>query len=165
VDGIVRDLSEVNSEDIESIEVLKDAASTAIYGARANGGVILITTKKGKSGRTSINYKTKMGINFKRNDYEYLNAHDYIYYNRLGYKRYAESTGTSLSSVDDKRGYSGYGAEVDEYGAWFTPFFDCIYDSEIDTYGVYGKKTTRDEMRQNGWLVMDDPINVTMVGK
>lgn len=159
VDGIVRDLSEVNSEDIESIEVLKDAASTAIYGARANGGVILITTKKGKSGRTSINYKTKMGINFKRNDYEYLNAHDYIYYNRLGYKRYAESTGTSLSSVDDKRGYSGYGAEVDEYGAWFTPFFDCIYDSEIDTYGVYGKKTTRDEMRQNGWLVMDDPIN------
>ena len=91
VDGIVRDLSEVNSEDIESIEVLKDAASTAIYGARANGGVILITTKKGKSGRTSINYKTKMGINFKRNDYEYLNAHDYIYYNRLGYKRYAES--------------------------------------------------------------------------
>ena len=159
VDGVVRDLSEISSDDIESIEVLKDAASTAIYGARANGGVILVTTKKGKAGRTNINYKTKMGINFKRNDYEYLNAHDYIYYNRLGYKRYAESTGASLSGVDNMRGYSGYGAEIDEYGAWFAPMFDCIYDSDIDTYGVYGKKTTRDELRQNGWQLMDDPAH------
>ena len=159
VDGVVRDLSEVNSEDIESIEVLKDAASTAIYGARANGGVILITTKKGKAGHTSITYKTKIGANFKRNDYDYLNAHDYIYYNRLGWKRYHESTGTAISGVDNQFGYSGYGAEVDEYGAYFSPMFDVIYDSDIDNYGVYGKATTRDEMRANGWQVMDDPAH------
>lgn len=41
-------MADINSSDIESIQVLKDAASTAIYGARANGGVILIETKKGK---------------------------------------------------------------------------------------------------------------------
>lgn len=158
VDGIVRSMTDVNSEDIESIEVLKDAASTAIYGARANGGVILITTKSGKKGKANINYTTKMGVNFKRHDYDFMNAHDYIYYNRLGYKRYAQSSGANMSNVDNMRGYSGYGAEVDEYGAWFAPMFDCIYDSEIDTYGVYGKKTTRDEMTANGWMVMDDPV-------
>lgn len=158
VDGIVRDLSEVNSEDIESIEVLKDAASTAIYGARANGGVILITTKKGRAGRTSITYKTKLGANFKRNDYKYLNAHDYIYYNRLGYKRYSESTGAALSNVDNMRGYSGEGAVIDEYGAWFSPMFDCIYASEKDKYGLYGVATSDDEMVKNGWLQMDDPV-------
>ena len=149
VDGVVRDLSEVNSEDIESIEVLKDAASTAIYGARANGGVILITTKKGKAGRTNITYKTKLGANFRRNDYDYMNAHDYIYYNRLGYKRYAESTGASLDNVDKMRGYSGYGA----YGTTFSPNFDCLY------HGFYANgATSDDEMYANGWKLMDDPV-------
>lgn len=62
VDGIVRNsMSDVNPSDIESIQILKDAASTAIYGARANGGVILIETKSGKEGKTSINYKFKIG--------------------------------------------------------------------------------------------------------
>ena len=65
VDGIVRNnMADINSSDIESIQVLKDAASTAIYGARANGGVILIETKKGKEGKVDVNYKFKMGMNF-----------------------------------------------------------------------------------------------------
>jgi len=51
----------VNPSDIESIEVLKDAASGAIYGARAANGVVLVTTKKGKIGKTSINYNFSMG--------------------------------------------------------------------------------------------------------
>ena len=55
VDGIVRNsLADINPSDIESIQVLKDAASTAIYGARANGGVILVTTKRGKEGVASV---------------------------------------------------------------------------------------------------------------
>lgn len=57
-------MSDINPSDIESIQVLKDAASTAIYGARANGGVILIETKTGKEGKASVNYKFKMGANF-----------------------------------------------------------------------------------------------------
>ena len=87
VDGIVRNnMADINSSDIESIQVLKDAASTAIYGARANGGVILIETKKGKEGKVDVNYKFKMGMNFARKGYEYLNAGDYLYYTRLGFK-------------------------------------------------------------------------------
>ena len=88
VDGIVRNsMSDVNPSDIESIQILKDAASTAIYGARANGGVILIETKSGKEGKTSVNYKFKIGKNFTRKGYEFVNAEDYIYYNRLGMLR------------------------------------------------------------------------------
>ena len=50
----------LNPADIENITVLKDAAATAIYGARAANGVIVITTKKGKSGRPVINFSTKL---------------------------------------------------------------------------------------------------------
>ena len=56
VDGVPSSFFALNSDDIESMEVLKDAAATAIYGARSANGVILITTKKGKAGRSSINY-------------------------------------------------------------------------------------------------------------
>ena len=57
VDGIVRNsLADINPSDIESVQVLKDAASAAIYGARANGGVILVTTTRGKGGVASVSY-------------------------------------------------------------------------------------------------------------
>ena len=64
IDGMPTDqdgLESVNPNDIESIEVLKDAASGAVYGARAANGVVLITTKKGKLGKTSINYNFSYG--------------------------------------------------------------------------------------------------------
>ncbi|MCQ5174987.1 TonB-dependent receptor plug domain-containing protein, partial [Bacteroides fragilis] len=55
-DGIEGDMNTVNPNDIENISVLKDAASSSIYGARASFGVIMITTKSGKSGKTRVNY-------------------------------------------------------------------------------------------------------------
>ncbi|EYA19581.1 tonB-dependent Receptor Plug domain protein, partial [Bacteroides fragilis str. 1007-1-F len=62
VDGQVRgSLSDINPEDIESMEVLKDAGATAIYGARANNGVILVTTKRGKEGKGEVSVKAKVG--------------------------------------------------------------------------------------------------------
>lgn len=56
IDGIEGDLNTVNPNDIESVSVLKDAASASIYGARASFGVILVTTKSGKSGKTNVSY-------------------------------------------------------------------------------------------------------------
>lgn len=65
IDGAVREsLSDVNPEDIESLEVMKDAGATAIYGARASNGVILVTTKRGSEGHTEINLSAKVGFNF-----------------------------------------------------------------------------------------------------
>ncbi|RXK87435.1 TonB-dependent receptor [Filimonas effusa] len=64
LDGIQYEgfLSEINPNDIESIEVLKDASSAAIYGARAAGGVLLVTTKRGVAGKTTININSTIGI-------------------------------------------------------------------------------------------------------
>jgi len=61
VDGIVSTMDNINPNDIESISVLKDAASASIYGSRAANGVILVTTKKGKAGVTTVHYNTYFG--------------------------------------------------------------------------------------------------------
>lgn len=60
IDGMEGDMTTLNPNDIESISVLKDAASSSIYGSRAPGGVILITTKKGKAGKTIVNYNNNV---------------------------------------------------------------------------------------------------------
>lgn len=60
IDGVEGNLNAINPADIESITVLKDAASSSIYGARAAFGVILVTTKSGKSGRTNVSYQTNV---------------------------------------------------------------------------------------------------------
>ncbi len=62
IDGDVSSMNNVNPEDVASISILKDAASAAIYGSRAANGVIVITTKKGKSGKTRINYNGSYGV-------------------------------------------------------------------------------------------------------
>ncbi|MFH4966214.1 TonB-dependent receptor [Gaetbulibacter sp. M235] len=80
VDGVVVDnggIGYLNQSDIESIEVLKDAASLAIYGSRSAGGVILVTTKKGKSGKISVNYTGFTGVSGPEKTLELLNATQY----------------------------------------------------------------------------------------
>jgi len=100
VDGVIRSLSDISSENIESIETLKDASATAIYGARANNGVILVTTKTGKSGSSQIAYKFTGGYNQERKGYNYMGAGDYIYYTRLGYL----NAGRTLAQANASRG-------------------------------------------------------------
>ncbi|MDB9732541.1 TonB-dependent receptor [Polaribacter sp.] len=80
VDGVVVDsggIGFLNQSDIESVEVLKDAASQAIYGARAAAGVILITTKKGKSGKLSVNINSYTGVSSASRQLDLLNAREY----------------------------------------------------------------------------------------
>ena len=62
VDGFERDMNEINVEDIQDFSVLKDASSTAVFGVRGANGVILITTRRGKSGKTQISASTKLGL-------------------------------------------------------------------------------------------------------
>lgn len=80
VDGVIVDaggIGYLNQQDIESIEVLKDAASLAIYGARAASGVILVTTKKGKEGLLNVNYTGYYGISGPEKTVDLLNASQY----------------------------------------------------------------------------------------
>ena len=80
VDGAVRDdLNGINPNDIESMEVLKDAASAAIYGARASNGVILITTRKGsKTTGPQVVFDVQMGIQTPASKWDILNAREYL---------------------------------------------------------------------------------------
>ncbi len=71
-------LNGINQNDIESIEVLKDADATAIYGSRGANGVVLITTKKGQSGRTKLDLNINSGISSVGNEMEMLNTTQYL---------------------------------------------------------------------------------------
>ncbi|MGM9802606.1 MAG: SusC/RagA family TonB-linked outer membrane protein [Muribaculaceae bacterium] len=77
IDGIGGDISTLNPADIESIDVLKDAASAAIYGAQAANGVVLITTKSGKEGRTVVSYDGYVGWQNVSRKPQMLNAEQY----------------------------------------------------------------------------------------
>jgi TonB-linked SusC/RagA family outer membrane protein len=83
-------LNSFNPNDIESIEVLKDASSTAIYGARAANGVIIITTKKGKSGKMVVDYSTSFSFQSYEDDYEVLGLQQYMQTrNEASFERWA----------------------------------------------------------------------------
>lgn len=71
-------LASINPNDIESIEVLKDASSTAIYGSRAANGVILITTKKGSAGAPKVTYSGTASVQVMAKKYETLDAYDFM---------------------------------------------------------------------------------------
>ncbi|MBA2513249.1 MAG: SusC/RagA family TonB-linked outer membrane protein, partial [Solirubrobacterales bacterium] len=80
-------LAGLNPSDIESIDVLKDASATAIYGARANNGVILVTTKRGKVGATTLSYDGYVGVQAIPKDklFKVLNTEQYIKYQQDGF--------------------------------------------------------------------------------
>lgn len=71
-------LADLNINDIESIEVLKDASSAAIYGARASNGVVLITTKKGKAGKSKVDFGFYTGMQKPTRKVDFMNAEEYV---------------------------------------------------------------------------------------
>lgn len=72
------DINAINPSDIESVEVLKDASATAIYGARAANGVILINMKKGKAGTMNVDFRSNVSVQTMSNPYEMMSARDYM---------------------------------------------------------------------------------------
>jgi len=76
----INPLSTFNFNDVESVEILKDAASAAIFGSRGANGVVLITTKKGVSGATKLNFNIQSGISEASNRREFMNAAQFVQY-------------------------------------------------------------------------------------
>ena len=74
VSGMGNPLAMIAPDNIESMTILKDASATAIYGSRASNGVIIITTKKGKSGRPQVNFSANMSVNTPRKTWKVLDA-------------------------------------------------------------------------------------------
>ena len=108
VDGVPYDgeLSAISTNDIESMTVLKDAASNALYGARGANGVILITTKRGKSGEARVNFDAKWGVN-KRGVPSYDRVNPAQFY-ELAYAAIYNGDLKGLAAAGDLAGANAY---------------------------------------------------------
>ncbi|MBR1406120.1 MAG: SusC/RagA family TonB-linked outer membrane protein [Bacteroidales bacterium] len=173
VDGAQRSMSDINPNDIESIEVMKDAGATAIYGARAANGVILVTTKRGTEGTSSINFHIKHSYNYLNSPYEILDSEDYLYWMRT-------ATWRGGHIVQDAKGkWYGYGAAnvstlngVQGYGTG-NRYFDNngnVYDGRVSNLGSWGVYAVDENgvdaygndlsflLHSSDWGMMRDPI-------
>ncbi len=147
IDGIPSDLYALNPDDVASVEVLKDAAASAIYGSRSADGVILITTKTGKVGKSNISYNLKYSTNHRRETPEYLSAADFIKYNRLAVKHYTEVTGRTNFDAGFLNGASAFGTGNNTTNSAYTTQF--LSDSN------------RYLLNQPGWQTVTDPLDPT----
>lgn len=108
IDGIPGDMNDVNSEDVETVSILKDASTAAIYGARAANGVVLITTKSGKDKKVVVSYSGYVGMNTPTTLPEFVDTWRWA-------ELYNEATGTIVYSAEDIQKYKD-GTDPDHYG-------------------------------------------------
>ena len=170
VDGAQRSMADLNPNDIESIEVMKDAGATAIYGARAANGVILVTTKRGTEGTSAINFHVKNSFNFLNSPYEILSSEDYLYWMRTAYWR-------SAHVYQDDAGWHGYGSLTSLSGTqgygFGNRYFDNngnVLDGNKSGQASWGVFTVDDKgidpygndlsflLTSSDWGMMKDPI-------
>ena len=124
------ELSEINPDDIEQIDVLKDASSAAIYGAKAASGVIIITTKKGKQGKPTINVSMNLAANSKAAYRDVFSASEYMTYREDWYKAqtygyredgtwgyYGKDSGIPTGYYDNFNNISQYGLTQDQWAS------------------------------------------------
>lgn len=160
VDGFLRaSFSEINPDDIASIEVLKDASATAIYGARANNGVILITTKKGKAGVSNITVNTKLGINTLNIPFEFLNAKDYLYWSRKAIQTSGSYDPSRLSQLNSTGPFGTGNLYKDAAGN--------ILDGNKNSAAVWSpmfRNSVNEELLGQGWQSMIDPVRTNAAG-
>lgn len=155
IDGIEGNLNSVNPNDIESVSVLKDAASASIYGARAAFGVILVTTKSGKSGKTMVSYNGNVRFSTALAVPEMLDSYKFAqYFNRaaenaggtavfnddamqriLDYQAGKITTTTTFNEQTRKwQAYDGANANTD----WFEEFYDSGVPSQEHSLSISG---------------------------
>lgn len=125
--GGTNPLTDLNPQDIESIEILKDASAAAIYGARAANGVVLVTTKRGKAGRTNVNYGVQYGGSTPTRKLEFLNTEQY-----LKLYRQAAAASDRIEEIDPK--------DPDSYTAYMEDFFRT---QSLGTFGTANQADTR----------------------
>ncbi|GAA4447469.1 TonB-dependent receptor [Ravibacter arvi] len=144
VDGIIRtNLDNLSANDIESLQVLKDAASTAIYGARGSNGVVIVTTKSGKAGRTQVTYSFNHTTSKVGKMYDLVNARQYLELNRGSAVK--EPDKTRAGAVQRLSLPMGYGTGNDLTN---NTAFSLQYLTPENEYKL-----------QEGWQSMPDPAD------
>ena len=99
IDGIPGSYSEVNPSDIESVDVLKDASSTAIYGSAGSNGVVIITTKRGKGGKTTVNFDSYYGFSGEPEYFHGMIGDEWTRYQREAYNYLNGQYPADLSAI------------------------------------------------------------------
>lgn len=154
VDGVIRtQIDDINSFDIASLQVLKDAAATSIYGARASNGVIIITTNTGKSGKMKVTYNVSTQSSRIGKKYDFMDGGDYIKFQRQGIYNAAELAGLSTTTGIARLGQltgatpAGTGNNLQNN----TPFATLLKSNLTpDTIG---------QLQAKGWQELQDPLN------
>ncbi|HNU78185.1 MAG TPA: carboxypeptidase-like regulatory domain-containing protein, partial [Prolixibacteraceae bacterium] len=161
MDGQIRgSMSDINPEEIASIEVLKDASATAIYGARASNGVILITSKRGKSGTAQVNVKVKTGVNFLNVPYEFEDAAGYVKWARLGAEQAILNGTLAITNVAGV-GPRGTGNQYKDANG---NILDGNYNSTAIWSVMRLNDVNRELLQKPGWKTMKDVIKTNAAG-
>jgi len=159
VDGVpyTAGLSNINMEDVESISILKDAASTALYGARASNGVVMITTKRGKKDRMQVNIRALQGVSSRAvPEYDRVNAYEYY---PLMWEAYRNSLITATTTqeqasqraTNDIKGLLGYNPfnvpnnQIVRPDGTINPDAQLLWGDDLD----WEKALTRDASRSD----------------
>lgn len=157
VDGNIRSsLSDINPNDIADMQILKDAGATAIYGARAGNGVVMITTKKGKEssgGKGTVNFSAKIGVSsYADQGYDMATDEDFLYYYRTGVWN---SQWTQPGGVNNNVGTlwtSSGGGQIGASNYSPTANFNLYHRTE-------GNSKIMDQLiNKFGWKSMQDPL-------
>lgn len=136
VDGIATgDINYLNNADIASVDVLKDAASAAIYGSRAANGVILITTRKGRSGKAQINFDSYYGLQNRPTNIEMLNAREYA---QIINEQHLNSGGTVAGLPFDLANLPAYKQNGSADTDWLDEMFVKNAVTQNYSFGVSG---------------------------
>lgn len=145
IDGVPGSFFALNPNDVESIEVLKDAAATAIYGAQGANGVILVTTKQGKAGRTTLDFNSQTTFHEMPKTSTYMNAQQYVKFNRMAIQQY----GIQMNSTRFNGFLNGPGAfPAATNGNTTNSIYTTMFLTPQNSYLV----------GQKGWETMTDPV-------
>ncbi len=119
IDGFPSSINSLNNSEIASIEILKDASATAIYGSRGANGVVLITTKRGESGTTHVDFESSFGIQSLRKKLDLMNSSEYANFYNLQQK----NDGGSAYFTDSQIQSMGSGFDWQDYCFRSAPLF------------------------------------------
>jgi len=136
IDGIVgADINFINPADIESMDVLKDASATAIYGARGSNGVIIVNTKKAKAGDVVVNYSGTVGVDVLARKVDVLNSAEYMSNLKAGYEFVPGRTMPNFAN---------------DYPELFNPDGSPKYDTDWQDEATRTARTTRHSLSISG---------------
>ena len=118
IDGVPfgGNVADINPADIESISVLKDAASSALYGSKGSNGVVIMTTKKGSKGNSSFNFTMNQGVYDKGiNEYQKMNPNEFMETMWKGYRNFLKSSNPGTYPTDDVAGAKATQSLISDY--------------------------------------------------